>query len=348
MAVAARTTDPSDLHSPPPPASGARSHWLWAVCVLCFCCVLWGWSFPVIQLGVKPFDAALKEALHWEAKDLSLPLRLGLGAAFNAIRLGLAALVYALLARHQLRGFNRAELLGGFMVGTFYAGGMLGQTIGLSYTVPSISGFLTALLVVFAPLAQALLLRRPVGKIIWLAVVIALIGMAILSWPTQNTAPAVLAGPWPWFGEAFTVLGALLFTGQILSIDRFGARANPIRMTLVMFTTTAVISGLASLALGCGPLYTPAALTSLACNPTVWWTMGSLIILSSIVALHLMNAYQPRVSPATASVIYCMEPLCAVFFSLAFQTETLTTVVIVGGAIILAAVLLVAAGERQK
>ncbi len=347
MAVAARTAKPSDLHPTPQPDPGPRTRWLWAVCVLCFCCILWGWSFPVIQLGAKPFDAALKDALHWGDSDLSISLRIGIGAAFNALRLGLAALVYALLARRHLRGFNRAELLGGYMVGAFYAGGMLGQTIGLSYTVPSISGFLTALLVVFAPLAQALLLHRPVGKIIWLAVVIALIGMAILSWPTQNTAPAVLAGPWPWFGEAFTVLGALLFTGQILSIDRFGARANPIRMTLVMFTTTAVLSGLASLALGCGPLYTPTAMTALVCNPTVWWTMGSLVILSSIVALHLMNAYQPRVSPATASVVYCLEPLCAVAFSLIFQTETLTTVVVVGGAIILAAVLLMASGERQ-
>jgi drug/metabolite transporter (DMT)-like permease len=71
-------------------------------------------------------------------------------------------------------------------------------------------------------------------------------------------------------------------------------------------------------------------------------SMGALIVVGSVVALHLMNVYQPDVSPATACVIYCLEPVFATLWSAGFRTEQLTAITVVGGAVILGAVLLVA------
>ena len=319
-----------------------RQRWLLAIGMLALCCLLWGWSFPVAQLAMQPFEAHLRQSLGWSHGDFPVPRRVGLSAAFNTWRMGLAAVLYALLTWRRQRGFQRSDLAGGLLVGTFFAAGMLAQNVGLRYALPSVSGFLTALLVVFAPLAQALIFRRAVGKCTWVAVVLALTGTGILSWPVGATPAAILTAPWPWFGEAMTILGALFFTGQVLALDHFGSRADPARLTLVMLATTAALSGLTSLALGCGALYVPAAVTRLAADPVVWWTLGSLVVFSSVIAMHLMNVYQPSVSPAIASVVYCLEPLFAVAFSLLFQTEHLTGTVVIGGAIILLAVLLVA------
>jgi drug/metabolite transporter (DMT)-like permease len=70
--------------------------------------------------------------------------------------------------------------------------------------------------------------------------------------------------------------------------------------------------------------------------------MASLVVLSSIVTNHLMNRYQPLVAAATASVIYCLEPVFGTIFSLVFKTEVLTGLTIIGGLAVLTAVGLVA------
>ena len=45
--------------------------------------------------------------------------------------------------------------------------------------------------------------------------------------------------------------------------------------------------------------------------------MATLVTFSSVLALHMMNTFQPRVSPAIASVVYCTEPLFGTLASLA-------------------------------
>ena len=48
------------------------------------------------------------------------------------------------------------------------------------------------------------------------------------------------------------------------------------------------------------------------------------------------------IAPATASVVYCLEPVFGTLFSIAFGTERLSAITIVGGVIIIGAVLIVA------
>ena len=81
-----------------------------------------------------------------------------------------------------------------------------------------------------------------------------------------------------------------------------------------------------------GRLLHPGVLTAIAMDRAVWWSLGSLVLFSSVLAIPLMNAYQPRVSPATASVVYCSEPLFALLFSVLLGNERLTALTIAGGA----------------
>ena len=315
-----------------------------AVAALTFCCLLWGWSFPAAQFALAPFEDQLRQVTPYGHGDFPVPVRIGLSATFNGWRFALAAVAYAAVTFRRQRGFARDEVCGGAIVAFFFTAGMLVQNVGLRYTLPSVSGFLTALLVVFAPLAQAFFLRRPVGRVTWMAVGLALLGALLLAQaaPAAAAHTMVLAAPWPWFGEGMTILGAMFFTGQVLAVDYYGSRVDAARLTLVMFGATAVLSGALGAALHTWPVYRVATFQGLAARADFWWTMGTLVVFSSVVALHLMNVYQPRVSPAMAGVIYCLEPVFAVVFSVLLATERLTVMVALGGAIILAAVLLVA------
>ena len=196
--------------------------------MLAVCCLLWGFSFPIAQ----------RCAAIMERAGGSDQLGTAVRSAFNALRFGVAALVYLLLTLPQQRHFSRADLLGGTSVGVFFTLGVFLQLVGLRYTTPSVSAFLTALAVVFAPLAQAGILKRKVSGTMWLSVILATGGTALLSWPGADSMGAnsfVEKPPIPLLGEMLTVIASGMFTLQILALDRYGQSANPVRLTSVMF-----------------------------------------------------------------------------------------------------------------
>ena len=69
----------------------------------------------------------------------------------------------------------------GMVLGALLGGGFLLQTWGLTYTDALTSGFLTSLLVVFAPLAGWLLFGTRLNRWTWAGVALALAGILVLS-----------------------------------------------------------------------------------------------------------------------------------------------------------------------
>lgn len=305
------------------------------IVMLVVCCLLWGFSFPIAQ-----HSAAIMERAGG-SDQLATAVR----PAFNALRFGVAGLVYLLLTLPHQRQFSRADLLGGASVGVFFTLGLFLQLVGLRYTTPSVSAFLTALAVVFAPLAQACILKRKVSGTMWLSVILATGGTALLSWPGADSLGAnsfVEKPPIPLLGEILTVLASGMFTLQILALDRYGQSANPVRLTLIMFGVCGLLSALMACVWGGASLFSPAVLCALGGNVSFAWMFISLVLLCSLAAMHLMNKYQPLIAPAAATVIYCLEPVFATAYSGLLGAESITLLTLAGGGIILLAVLLIA------
>ena len=169
--------------------------------------------------------------------------------------------------------------------------------------------------------------------------------MALLSYPANTDAAAglyVQTPPVPFLGEIFTVAGSILFTLQILAVDRLAANANAARITFVMLATSAVLSLAVGLAWGAAPMYSPRLIAGLLLQPVFLCQFAALALLSTAASMHLMNRYQPFVAPAIATVVYCLEPVFGTAFSVTLGAETLTALTVVGGLVILLAVLLLA------
>lgn len=363
------------LEYQPRPATPARTA-LIAISVLVLCCLLWGYSFPTMQIAAGAFE---KHVLPKNATVLELA---GARGVFNGVRFLIAAALYAFMVAWSRRNkrntdatrWGRPEWVGGFIVGSFFAIGMLLQVMGLCWTLPSVSAFLTSMAVVFSPIGQSLIFKRPVGHIVWLAVFVAVAGVVLLSWPKGGAeiASGTLAQqpPIAHLGEVLTVLAAMMFTAEILALDWFGkgsqphpidpqaAAPNPPRsnrrgadstgVTLIMLATTGLLSLAAGLAVAGPGVWKASAWSAVATDRTVWWSFSTLIIFSSIMALSLMTRFQPRVSPAVASVVYCTEPIFGTLFSIAFATETLTWTTIAGGTAVLGAVAIVGLNATAK
>jgi len=175
--------------------------------------------------------------------------------------------------------------------------------------------------------------------------------MFILSQPNPHaTTPQTIAQtpPIPHLGEILTIIGSLLFTGQILSIDHFGQSADATRFTLVMLLVTVVVSFIIGLSLGGLRFHRAPVFSLLWHDPKFLACFAGLALVSSMLSQYLMNRYQPLVAPATAAVVYCLEPVFGTLFSVAFATERLSAITILGGSIILIAVLLVAKSPKPS
>ncbi len=308
-----------------------------AIFALVACNLFWGWSFPTMQLA----QTALAEYLP-EAQRDSLGGALSVAGAFIGWRFLAAAILYALFSIRHQRGFTRADVIGGCGTGLCFTLGLFLQLIGLRFTPPSVSGFLTALVVILVPLAQRFVLRQALPPGIWPSIGLALSGMVVLSWSGESALTARIEAPWPLFGETLTVLGSLAFTGQILCLDRFGKAAHPARLSSIMFGVTALAGLLiGALSAGGGALFEPSGLAEIATDRTVQWTFLSVVIFSSGLAFHLMNTHQPRLPASMAGVLYGLEPVFATLFSLLLRTDEPRPNLFVGGALVFMAILVV-------
>jgi drug/metabolite transporter (DMT)-like permease len=117
-------------------------------------------------------------------------------AAFNLARMTLAFAVMAVAYHRYWRGIRLWQLSAGAIVGLCLAGGYQFQTIGLVYTTPSKSAFITGLVVVLVPLFSSIPRLRPPGAHpprwnAFAGAALAFLGIILLTAPP---APAASAG----------------------------------------------------------------------------------------------------------------------------------------------------------
>lgn len=201
-----------------------------------------------------------------------------------------------------------------------FAGGFLLQTFGLETTTASKSGFLTSLYVVFVPFLSSRIAKEKPKLIAIFAIPIAIFGTGMMMNPA-------LGGHWT-IGDFLTIGCALAFAFQIVWTSRIGKEVHP----LVMLMVPAFFTGIFAFALL--PFQEFSSTTDFF-EPKLWMGLGYTILFGSIVALYVMNRFQPYTDAVTASLIYTLEPLYAVLFSVLFFSEIIRGFELLGGFIIL-------------
>jgi len=190
------------------------------------------------------------------------------------------------------------------------------QTVGLAYTTPSRSAFLTALNVLFVPFLYPLLARRLPARATVVGAGLALAGIFLLTAPGGGAFGR---------GDALTLLCALGFALYIVALETATRRRDYIDLLLVQMLCLAV--GFVPLALleGSGIRWGPGL------------RLGLLVTGPSLaLTIYLQNRYQKHTSAPRAAVIFSGEPLFAAVLSWALVGETLTLGQWGGGALILA------------
>ncbi len=248
-------------------------------------------------------------------------------ADFLAVRFLIAALSMAVLFHRSLFRLSRREWWQGVALGTVYGIAQLLQTSGLEHTSASISGFVTGMYVVFTPLLGTVLLRQRLPPVTWIAVLLAVGGLALLA----------LHGFGIGYGVWLTLASAALYGLHIVGLGAWSRPGSAFALSTVQMLVIAATCLLATLPSG----------PSLPPDTSAWAAVIYMALVAGAGAMLVQTWAQAHLSPTRAAIVMTLEPVFAAGFAVSFGHDALTWRMLVGGALVLAAMYLVELAPRS-
>ena len=238
-------------------------------------------------------------------------------ADFLAVRFVVAAVVMLVLFFRPVLQLGRTQMLRGLLLGVVYGAGQLLQTWGLSLIAPSVSGFVTGMYVVFTPILAMVLLRHRMPGVVWLAVLLATAGLALLS----LNGVSVDLGVW------LTLASALMYGLHIVGLGQWSRRGEAFGMSAVQMVAIAIVCLLATLPHG--PTLPP--------DRSAWLAVLYMALIAGAGAMLMQTWAQAHMPATRAAIVMTTEPVFAAAFAVAFGSDLLTWRMLVGGGLVLAA-----------
>jgi drug/metabolite transporter (DMT)-like permease len=252
--------------------------------------------------------------------------------AFLAVRFAIASLTLGLPAAPRLRTLGREGWRAGVALGLLLATGYALQTAGLQRTTVSSTGFITGLYVVFTPLFSLVLFRLRAGAAAWAGVALATVGLALLS--------GVDAGSLE--GDLLVLGGAAAYSLQIVLMERYAPRFDPLAFTLAEML--AALVGFTAVALALGQVELPRGWT-------VWGALLVTGVFASALAYLVQTWAQRRTSATRTALAFTMEPVWTAVFGFWLAGDRLGAWGWLGCAVIMAGIVLAepaAAGALRR
>lgn len=256
--------------------------------------VIWGSSFSVSR-GVLD---------HWP------PL------TYLAVRMPLAALVFALLFPRHVFKATRAAWRAGGALGALIGVGFVLQTTGLLYTTPAKSAFITGITTPLVPVVAYALWRARPSRENLVGIILATIGGALILAPAE--AGAVNKG------DLITLSTTLLFAAHVTLMSLYARRFDVRQLSALQITTAAALilaawAGLRAYAALVGAGALPPGLaretSPVAWGASVGWELAYLSLVSTVGVFLLWTWGQARMSATHAAVIFSLEPVFATAFA---------------------------------
>ncbi len=247
---------------------------------------------------------------------------------FLAVRFSIAAVLLLIVAPRALGRLSADARKHALVLGMLYGVAQILQTAGLAHTAASVSGFITGMYVVATPLFAALILHSRITRMTWAAVALATAGLAVLT----------LQGFSVGYGEAITLVAALIYALHIVGLGAWSKPAEAIGMSIVQIIVIAVICLVSSAP---GGIVLPATRGD-------WLSVLYMAAFAGSFALLAQTWAQAHLAPTRAAIIMTMEPVFAALFAILAGGEDFTVRMLVGGTMVVSAMLVVELIPRRK
>jgi drug/metabolite transporter (DMT)-like permease len=247
---------------------------------------------------------------------------------FLFTRFLVAVIVMIALKPQVVQKFDRDLILRAGAAGIFLGLGYIFQTLGLARTGAAITGFVTGLYVVFTPLLAYFFLKERLTKVIWGCVVLATVGLGLLS----------IHGFSVGFGEMLVLASAFFFGAHIIALGKWSSGRDAYAMTIVQLAMCALLSGVASIPGG----------YSAPPDSGVWGVVIFTAVICTAVAFVVQTWSQAHMTTTKVAVILTMEVVFAAVFAMIFGGERLTLQATLGGLMVLIAMFIIVLTENSE
>lgn len=234
---------------------------------------IWGFTFVVVADAIELYP--MYGFLFW--------------------RFAIAAVAFVAFFPRVLKRFSAASLKRGLVAGLLLSIGYIFQTWGLdgvTRTTPARAAFITGLYVVFTPLLQAAILRRPPRRSTMLGGAIALAGLWLLS--------GIGSGDGAWvLGDTLVVVCAVAYSVHMIVLGSTDESHDVGVLTLVQLVTVAAV---------CGVISALKEQPSLPSDPSVIVAIVVCGVFASAFAFVVQTWAQSKLPPSRVALILVTEP----------------------------------------
>ena len=267
--------------------------------ILVFVTMLWGSTFPLVQIAQRTLEPA----------------------QLIALRFSVAALVFLpwLVKARGWRIWRDGAVLGLFLFAAFVT-----QAIGITTVSPGRAAFITGLNVIFVPLMLPFL-RRRVPVTAFIGATLAFAGIGVMSWDAGALSFNM--------GDLWVLGCAITYAIYVLLLERYAIRHDALPLTAVQLVTV----GLLGLIWVAPSLTRGFPFEKL--HPSLLLIIAYLGVIAVSLTTWLQTIVQRVMPAFQTAVIYSLEPVFAALFSWWWVGEGLKPQGWLGAALILLAMI---------
>jgi drug/metabolite transporter (DMT)-like permease len=248
--------------------------------------------------------------------------------SFLATRFLIAGLLMLAYRPYSLVGLGKTLWIRATFLGFLLAAGFIFQSVGLTKTTVSSTGFITGLYLVFTPLISWLLLKRHILRLQLLAAFVATLGLYLIAYNGIEYG----------FGEFLVLISAVLFAMQIVAVGEWSNGKNAYPLALIQILVAALLFVMISFKDG----------YQVPPDGSVWIAILFTALFATFLGFLIQVKAQAIMTATAAGVILAMEVPFAFIFGLYFDNDPLTLRIASGGALVMGAMAMVIWSESKK
>ncbi len=236
-------------------------------------------------------------------------------------RFFISVLILGIAFRKKLKGLNKQNLKGGFVIGTFMFLGFATQTVGLDYTTASKQAFITASSVVMVPFVAWATMKRKPDKFDLIGALFCFLGVGIISLSDELTLG---------YGEILSLIGAFCFALHTVSIAYYTRKNDPILLSMIQMFVSGIYALICAVTME--GAFIP--LNKVTAIPILY-----LAIFSTFIAFSVQNVAQKHTSPTSAAMILSLEAVFGTALALVVLDEPFTLRMFIGFTLVFCAIM---------
>ena len=231
-----------------------------------------------------------------------------------------SALILSLMYLKKFKTIKSVDLKRGVIIGIFMFLAFYFLIVSIRFTTASKFSFIVGAYVLIVPFLSWVINKTKLDRYAIVGAILATIGLAFLTMERGAV-----------FNLWDLVAGccSFFFAAHMIAIEKYSGDSDPILLTIIQFITTAVLFIILT---GIKEGYDFMVL------PEIKWTLGYLVIISTIIPFAIQNIVQRYISSTSTALILTLQSAFGSIFAVYYLDERMTKQMIIGCLLIFIAI----------